>query len=514
MNENSTNIFSKTQRFAQTQPQINNTHPNYDRWVCGLIILHLILWTLIPTLVRHALPMDALEGFVWGQSWQLGYDRNPWLNAWLTHIAVNFGGYSGWMVYFVSQLSVVACFWAVWQLGKKILSPVYALVAVFLLEAIQYYSLAAVDLNDNVLEIGLWALAILYFYKALVLQKKCDWLITGLLAALSLMTKYYAAVLFLPMLCVLFFTQEGRASFKKSGIYLAMIIFLLVVLPHFIWLFNNGFVTLNYAMVRVAATNDWQYSGWYFALMHILAFLPPLLLFLLLWIGRKGGQVLNEVKNMGRFNKTFLVVLGFGPFVVTVLLAMLGKISLHVMWGTPLLSLWGLLLVAFLQPYMNITRAKFYRFVSSILLVFLAVAAIYAYNMIYVGYASSATYPGKMIANYIEKTWGIYSKQQPYYVVGDRYTAGNVAYFADNKLKSCIWDDKIYSCDADNWLRSRGAVFVWRADDAEQANAKVIIARIKQKFPKVMFLPEKNFSWIYHADKPNLKIGIAFLLPN
>jgi len=70
-----------------------------ERWLYALITIHVFFWTLIPTLIRRTLPMDALEGFVWGQHWQLGYDRNPWLNAWLTTIAVKVGGTSGWMVY-------------------------------------------------------------------------------------------------------------------------------------------------------------------------------------------------------------------------------------------------------------------------------------------------------------------------------------------------------------------------------------------------------------------------------
>lgn len=503
MNTNITNITSN-----------NKVSPNYARWLYVLIIMHVVFWTVIPTLVRHTLPMDALEGFVWGQSWLLGYDRNPWLNAWLTHIAVNFGGHSGWLVYFLSQLSVAACFWSVWQLGKKILSPIYALVAVFLLEAIQYYSIAAVDFNDNVLELGLWALTILFFYNALVGQKRRDWLLMGLFAALSLMAKYYAVVLFLPMLCVVLFTKEGRESFTKSGIYLAGIVFAIVVLPHFIWLFNNGFVTLNYALMRVADSNGWQSSGWYFAIVHILAFFMPLFLFSLLWFGKcsNDDNILNTKVIISRFNKIFLVVLGFGPFVITVILAVLLKISLHVMWGTPLLSLWGLMLVTFLQPC--ITKVKFYRFVSAVLVVFFSVVTIYAYNIIYTGYVSSATYPGKAIAAYIENVWHDYCKQEPYYVVGDRYTSGNVAYFARNKLKACIWDDKIYSCDSDELLRKRGAIFVWRSDGGEAVNANAVLSRIKRKFPQIVVLPDKSFSWIYHDDKPKLLVGAAFLLPS
>jgi hypothetical protein len=76
-----------------------------------------LAWTLGPTFFRTLLPVDALEGYVWGQHFQWGYDKNPWLNAVLTHFAVEVGGYSGWLVYGMSQLFVFMAFWSVWRLG-------------------------------------------------------------------------------------------------------------------------------------------------------------------------------------------------------------------------------------------------------------------------------------------------------------------------------------------------------------------------------------------------------------
>ena len=136
-----------------------------ERWVYAFIILHVIVWTLAPTWVRFTLPMDALEGTTWGQQLEWGYDKNPFMNAWLTALAVWVGGKSGWVIYLFSQLSVALCFWAVWKIGKKILPPMYAFIAILLLECIQYFNLHAIDFNDNTLELGFWSLTTLFFYK-------------------------------------------------------------------------------------------------------------------------------------------------------------------------------------------------------------------------------------------------------------------------------------------------------------------------------------------------------------
>src|SRR5216684_2971753 len=98
-------------------------HFHLDRWLYLFLCAHLILWTLIPAIVRYNLPLDAIEGSIWGHQLKWGYDKNPYLNGWLTALATTLDGQSGWMVYLFSQLCVVACMWAMWQLAKKILPP-------------------------------------------------------------------------------------------------------------------------------------------------------------------------------------------------------------------------------------------------------------------------------------------------------------------------------------------------------------------------------------------------------
>src|SRR5438876_370398 len=126
--------------------------PSY--WLYGFILLHITIWTLAPALVRYTLPLDAMEGTPWGKQFEWGYDKNPFMNGWLTELAFYWGGPA--LIYLFSQLSIAAAFFAIWQLGKKMMPPLYALLAIFFLECIHYYNLHAIDFNDNTLEVGLW----------------------------------------------------------------------------------------------------------------------------------------------------------------------------------------------------------------------------------------------------------------------------------------------------------------------------------------------------------------------
>src|SRR5436309_235299 len=111
-------------------PFYDISEKNLRPWVYSFILLHIIVWTLTPALVRLCLPMDALEGTTWGQQLEWGYDKNPFMNAWLTALAVKISQPADWAIYLFSQISVGLCFWSIWSLGKKIISPFYVFIAI------------------------------------------------------------------------------------------------------------------------------------------------------------------------------------------------------------------------------------------------------------------------------------------------------------------------------------------------------------------------------------------------
>ena len=129
-----------------------------ERWLYLVIAIHVFAWTIVPYLIRFNLPLDAIEGTIWGQQLQWGYDKNPYFNGWLSRIAIILDNHTGWGTYLFSQLSVAVCFWATWKLANKILPSTYALLGVLILEGVQYFNLHAIDFNDNTLELALWAL--------------------------------------------------------------------------------------------------------------------------------------------------------------------------------------------------------------------------------------------------------------------------------------------------------------------------------------------------------------------
>lgn len=432
------------------------------------VVLHVAAWTLAPALLRFSLPMDAMEGFTWGQHLSWGYDKNPFLNAWLTRLALTLDGRSGWMVYLFSQLSVATGFCALWRLGRQMMPSLYVLLGVMMLEGLQYTNFHAIDFNDNTLELALWPLLICFFYQAVREGRLKDWLFTGLFAGLAMMTKYYAAVLLLPLFLFLLSEPVGRRVFRQPGIYAAMGVFAAVILPHVLWLFSHDFITVRYALARTdAPSSPWNHV--YFPLNFLWeqfqVLIPGLILLLPLAAG-KPFPALATLKPLRQMDRRFLLFAGLGPLTVTLLLAAVAGIRLRAGWGQPLLICSGLLLLSQCRPV--VTRLRLKIFLSLFAAFFVAAVSGYTVAMMRADSPSSAVFPGRELSAQLIREWHHTFQWPLQYVVGPRWLAGSVAFYADEPLTVYMEADSRRSPWIDETaLKKAGALFVWEADNAD-----------------------------------------------
>ncbi len=487
----------------------------YTRWLTIFITAHLIAWTLVPALIRYNLPLDAMEGTTWGHQLEWGYDKNPFMNAWLTAFAVYLSPTSGWLVYLFSQISVAACFWSVWQLGKKILSPAYSLIAVLLLEGVQYYNFHAIDFNDNTLELGLWAFTLYFFYRALKVPPSSRshylyWIGTAIFAALGMMTKYYTAALLAAMTLFLFSRAENRRQLKTWPPYFALVIFTAIILPHMLWLFSHDFITVMYVVKRTNAVPTWFNHLFFpaqFAWQQLQVLIPALLFFAVLFIGKKPLVTENKIA-VTSFDKSFLLYTGLGPFLLTLLLSLISGIKLRAGWGMPLVSLWGLILLSFIQP--RLSFAKLYSFITVIFLFMATLLTGYIISLVDSSDTSSANFPGRELAQTITQEWHNTYHRKLNYVAGSRWTSGNISFYSsDHPAVYIDWNKHISFWIKENKMQENGAVFVWDITGRDD-----LPAEIKQKYPRLEHM--QVLALPYHRNTHQLApalVGMAFLPP-
>lgn len=484
-----------------------------ERWFYIFIIVHLLGWTLLPAYVRENLPLDAVEGAIWGHQLEWGYDKNPFLNGWLTALATFLGGDSGWMIYLFSQLSVIICFWVVWQLGKTMLPKAHALIAVMMLEGMQYYNFHAIDFNDNTLELSLWALTIYFFYRALNTKMGkstlYDWFLTGTFAALGVMAKYYTFALLAAMTLFLLRYPKNRAYLKTWQPYVGLGIFLLIILPHTLWLFFHDFVTVQYVFARTRAEAHW-FNHLIFPLQftweQLQVIIPACLLLAVIYIEKPRFAKTNLT--ISPFDKAFLYYVGIGPFLLTILLAVLSGIKLRAGWGMPLLSLWGIILVLLLPPSLTLTKLR--RFVFAIFLLLGISFVSYAYSLINSTDPCTANFPGREMAASLTKRWHEIFHKELSYVAGSRWIAGNLSHYSKDKPATFItWNPKLSPWINPADLKKKGGIFVWDISDGESLPHEITLA-----YPSLWQTETYVFDWKNNKKKLKpIKIGVAFLPP-
>lgn len=489
---------------------MQNIH--YNRLFFLFIVLHLISWTCVPTFVRHNLPLDAIEGTILGRHIMWGYDKNPYLNGWLTAIAIYFSKPSGWSVYLFSQLSVVICFYAIWKLANRMLTPALALLAVMLLETVQYYNLHAIDFNDNTLELSLWALITYCFYQALTTSQKYKyWLLSGCFAGLGMMAKYYTATLLAAMSLFLFLYSDNRRQLKTLPPFCGLLVFLIVISPHIIWLSHHDFITVTYVLARAKNVPSlWNHLFFpvLFTWEQCKAFLPAVLIFFCFYIGSKTTKDLPS-KDITRFDQLFLCYLAFGPIILTVTLSLVLGITLRAGWGMPLLSLWGIALCVFFKPTISITKVKY--FYISILMVMVVLLIAYSTTLIYFKKNSTANFPGKKIARAVTQLWHEKFNTHLAFVAGTRWIGGNISFYSlDHPDVLMDWNQKRSPWIDLGKMKKLGAVFVWNI-----SNKEFLPDAIKSKF-KCLSPPEiMKFKYYRHHHTPQfINMGIAILPPH
>jgi 4-amino-4-deoxy-L-arabinose transferase-like glycosyltransferase len=491
---------------------------NTKKYFWLFCIVHLLIWTIVPAIVRGSVPQDTLEGIVWGNQWQFGYDKHPPLAAWLSALATHIGGTVGWPVYLLAQILIVMTFWAVWRLAREFLPPLYALLSVLLLEGIMYYNLLSPKFNPGTLMTPVWALSILFSYFAIKQQKSWQWLLVGVITAVNIYTKYQAPLIILPLLAMLLVTAEGRKSFKTIWFYLSIILCVLLLLPHIQWSFAHNFEEITYGLNRTDQGNV-SINVYHKILNHLW---NPIDL-ALSQVGAIAGLIIMLIPfykaerinlNINSFDRRFLLFAGLGPLTLTLLYSFITGDKIHGTWCTPYFSLFGILAICMLHPELN--KANMKRFTLFFIVIFLLVP-IGRYGGLLIGpyithtAKAHAYMPGKNIADSLTAQWHERYHRKLNYVAGSHYLLAYIsAYSKDKPIPYFDWNKKQSDWINEPEMRKQGAVFAWYITNATETSLPI---NIQKRFPQAIVIAPQTYKKLTGANVKPVIIGVAFLPP-
>ncbi len=451
----------------------------------GLFLgVHAFVWTLLPYLCRRTLPMDSMEAIVWGGFWEFGTNKHPPLSGFLIYPFYNLLAESSFSVYLLSQLCIVIGLIYIYKLASCFMSQQKAMLAAMMMEGVVYYTVTSAEYNVNIVSLALWPMNVYYFYQGLKYNKLKDWSLFGVLSALNILNKYVSGILFVPMLAYVLFTPKGREVFKRFGAYLAVVIAVLLCLPHILWLCQYDFYTLSYFMGRTGGDVSKIFIDYPF-LKHIaypVKFAGGLLLSgagaIILYLFAFGRVKKEPVSVASKYfeDKSFVLIMGLGPAVTCMLISVVSGVYLKSMWGSPCLYMLTIMMfVSF--PRLLIKPAKVIRNVYVVTGIMAVIAA-----GIYLGTASNKVWcDGKAFASEVQDLWRKVYPDRPFaYVGGDIWLSSMVSLYAEERPTAVAVSPENNPWLSKEDITEKGAVVL--AFYPEECEAFSASAYIYQKF--------------------------------
>lgn len=485
-----------------------------------LAATHLVVWTLARCLAQPNAPMDVVEMAYLGHEWQLGYANHPPLAAWLTEAALALTGGSVWGVHLVSQLAMVTCLWAAWHLGRAMLTPGAALLGAALLECCLYYHFTTTEVNNNVALYPFWALATLFFYRALETGAARHWIATGACLGTGLWAKYSMAVLLVPMVAFMLVNPAARRRWSTRGPGLALLAALVVFAPHLYWAGQQHFPGLQWALERTRAGEEpgrrllnalWFARDQLPALVPMVAVLVPL---------TGIPWRLRRLDADARAKRAFLVAMGLGPFAAQLVLALALDLKLRSMYGSYLWTFTGVLLLFSLVLRPETARWRSAAVGCAVVGGAMVVAAIlYDTTWPYVrGKPMSIHFPGREAAARIGAAWRERTDRPLRIVGGEWWLAANVAFYSRPRLH--VYGGGPYAGHAipsardnpwtgDETLLQQGGILLWNPDRQEPNVVEILCGR----FPTLELLDPLTLGWQTGAPVPPLRVTVALVPP-
>ncbi len=400
------------------------------------VTAHLMFWTLIPSLTNHNLPLDTIEALAWGSNLDWGFNKHPPMSAFFPEIFYQIFGSQDWAYYLLSQIFVVISFYYVFKLSKEILNNnLLGLISVLLIETIYFYNFTSPEFNVNVCQLPFWSLTAYYAWRIFNGKniKFSDCFLVGLFAAFGFLSKYLFLYLLVSIdllfIYLIFIKKDRKFDFKYL---ITTEVFLVALVPHFIWLTNNEFITITYGLARTGLEKSSLINNVQYPLIFIGKQIGILIPFLILtWLL---VQKLKFKINIKDKKLLFLLSINILPIFLMFLTSVITGSKIRTMWMTPFYIFFGTLFVYMLQTQINIKKLK--PFVIGFVFFFFLSPVLYAYVSISKD-DKRTDYPGKEIAIKTQYAWDQQFGSKINVVLGNEWNAGNLSYHLKSRP---VWE--------------------------------------------------------------------------
>jgi len=403
------------------------------------ITAHLVVWTLVPSLTNHNLPLDTIEALAWASNLDWGFNKHPPMSAFFSEVFFQIFGSKDWAYYLLSQIFVIISFYYVFKVSKEIFNNnLLSLISVLLIEAIYFYNFTTPEFNVNVCQLPFWAITVYFSWKIYNSKniKFSDCVLVGLFAAFGFLSKYLFLYLLVSIdllfIYLILIKKDRKFDFKYL---ITLEVFLIVLIPHLIWLNNNEFITITYGLARTGLEQSSLLDHIWFPLVFIskqIGIIIPF--FILIWLLIKKIKLKINLKDKKLF---FLLAINILPIALMFLTSFIIGSKIRTMWMTPFYLFFGTLFVYLFQSQINLKKLK--PFMVGFVFFFFLSPVLYAYISISNDYKRT-DYPGKEIAIKTQYAWDQQFDSTINIVLGNEWNAGNLSYHLKSRP---VWEGTV-----------------------------------------------------------------------
>jgi 4-amino-4-deoxy-L-arabinose transferase-like glycosyltransferase len=209
------------------------------------------LWTLVPAVFYSAPPGDVPLVLAIGHEFVLGSYLGPPLAFWLGEMAFKVAGSFG--LYALAQACIVIAYWAVFRLGCAIVGTRHAVLAVLLMVGIAAFTVPSPNFGPAILAAPLWALGLLYYWRAVGEGRRGYWFLLALDLGLLVLASYVGLILFVVIIAFTLSSSRGRTSALHPEPWIALLLLCIVIFPHALWLSSGRSLVIEGIDESIAA---------------------------------------------------------------------------------------------------------------------------------------------------------------------------------------------------------------------------------------------------------------------
>ena len=403
---------------------------NVNIYLFIYLISHLLIWTLIPSVVNTNLPLDTIEALAWGSDLKWGFEKHPPMSGLMVEIIFQLFGNNDWAFYLLSQIFLTFTFFIVWKFSNEIFKDkTLSLISVLMLSGFFFYNYTTPEFNVNICQLPFWALTVLYGWRSFnVKDKISNWLFFGLFASFGFLSKYLFIFL---LIGIKIFYSYFLIKKKKINIYYFIpgLIFLAVISPHLIWLSQNDYVTILYGLSR----SNIETGNFINHLINPLIFLIKQII-ILVPIMLMTYVLLKKIKIDINSNNTliYLVCINILPFILMLLYSLLTGAKIRTMWMTPFYIFFPTMLLFIFKKFIFFKNLKKF---FLIFFIFFLISPLTYLAVSILDKNKRTDYPGREIADLVQRKWDKNFSNEITIVVGDEWAAGNLSYHLVSRPK-------------------------------------------------------------------------------